>query len=217
MKKGFIYLLLSLLAIFIISACAPDTTETPDAIEEEAPVEVTEEAADEIGLPDAEVFQIVVDGIIGEGEYPNSYQDSATGLTLFWHNDQENLYIGLKSDHEGWSAIGFDPEQAMQGANIILVAMDGEDPLIRDDFGDGMFSHKPDQELGGTTDILSYAGQKHDSGYSFEFAIPLDSGDEFDKKLESGQEYDIILAVHASSIDFDVKHTSISSASIALD
>ncbi len=90
----------------------------------------------------------------------------------------------------------------MQGANIIMAAMDGQDALIRDDLGDGMFSHKPDEALGGTTDILAYAGKNLDKGYTFEFVIAMDSGNDFDTKLESGKEHPVILAAHGSSTDF---------------
>jgi len=219
MRKNIFYIMLLLIAILLGSACAPIPADKPAAVKNQEDVmeTVKEDSKETAPANDAGTGEISVDGKIDEGEYLNSYNDSSTGLILYWHNDKSNLYIGLQSKNNGWASIGFDPEKAMQGANLILVAMDGDNPIIRDDYGDGMFSHTPDEELGGNTDIISYAGKKNDSGYTFEFAIPMDSGDDFDKKLESGQQYTVILAVHASSIDFDLRHTSKSSTVILLD
>ncbi len=81
---------------FMVSACAPAADETA-AFEES---EISEEAERKdsraaSGPSDAE--EISMNGIIGEHEYRNSYQDRATGITLYWQHDQTNRYIGLKS------------------------------------------------------------------------------------------------------------------------
>jgi hypothetical protein len=61
------------------------------------------------------------------------------------------------------------------------------------------------------------AATKENSLTVYEFSIPMDSGDEFDKVLSPGNTYNIILAVNNSSIDFDRAHSARSSGQIMLD
>ncbi|MGM0366395.1 MAG: DOMON domain-containing protein [Actinomycetota bacterium] len=163
--------------------------------------------------PASAAGEIKTDGTIEENEYRYTITDSTTGLTLYWYNDSDNLYMGIETETEGWLSVGFDPEFAMKGANIIFLAIEDGQAKARDDYGTANFAHQPDTELGGTDDMIEYAA----SGTSFEFAIPLDSGDEYDKKLEPGSQYAIIMAVNDRSTDFDAKHTARSKATIQLD
>jgi len=158
---------------------------------------------------------IDVDERVEEIEYQNSYEDTVTGLTLFWGIDDPEIYIGIESEHEGWSAIGVAPGDTKLDAAIILVAIEGEEAIIRGDFGDGEVSHMPLEEQKRDAGILSYEGQRHDIGYSFEFVLAADSA--FGEILESPQGYDIILAVHATSNDFDEVHTLSNRVNINLD
>ena len=195
----------SVLALIFTPGCQPPaSTEGP--------------AEKDIDLADFSTGAIVIDGMAGPGEYPFSYKDPGTGIVLYWLNDTDDLYVCLESPSTGWTAIGFDPDGfAMKGANIILFAMDGEDVLVRDDFGVESFSHSDDEALGGSFNITQYAGKKAGDGTSFEFILPLISGDEFDKVLEPGNDYAIILSINSTDTDFNNKHTDKSSTTITLN
>jgi hypothetical protein len=158
-----------------------------------------------------------VDGSINEGEYAYSLADNATGIEFFWSHDGQELFAGIKTGSSGWVSAGFDPQSAMKDANIIFMALDGEDVVMRDDFGTSTFSHDDDVKLGGTNDITAFAAGRDGGITVYEFSIPLDSGDEFDRVLVPGNEYGIIFAVNDNGIDFDSKHTARGSASIQLD
>jgi len=139
-------------------------------------------------------------------------EDSATGLAVYWSQDNTLLYMGITGLGPGWAAVGFNPSFAMKDANIIMMAFSEDQALIRDDFGVSNFDHQPDTELGGTSDIEEHAG----SPDAFEFVILLDSGDEYDQELIPGQTYKMILAV-SDSPDFDSKHSKRSSVSVSLN
>lgn len=189
--------------IIFVPACSPST-------------------ADEAGIDkniDPDDFSsenINIDGMAGPDEYPFSYEDKETGIVMYWFNDSRNLYLCLESQSAGWTAIGFDPGFVKKGANIILFAMDSENVIVRDDYGVSSYSHSSDQDLGGSFDIIQYAGKKVGSGATFEFVLPLKSGDEFDKFLEPGNTYKVILAINSIDINFTVKHTNASSTTITL-
>lgn len=169
-----------------------------------------------IDLSDFSAKNIIIDGTAGPDEYPFSYEDKKTGIVMHWFNDPRDLYICLESPSAGWTAIGFDPDFVKKNANIILFAMEGENIIVRDDFGISSYKHASDQDLGGSSDIIRHAGKKTGNGTTYEFIVPLNSGDEFDKLLEPGKTYKIILAVNLEDKNFNIKHTAAGSTSITL-
>jgi hypothetical protein len=170
-------------------------------------------------VPDYETLlteNIIIDGSMDSHEYFFSLKDETTGLEVYWSNDSQYIYIGIIASSSGWTAIGFNPGFAMKGANIIFMAIDGQDIVMRDDFGNSTFSHSPDEDLGGSFDVEEYAGKVNGNKAMYEFKMLLDSGDEFDGVLNSGEEYKVILSVNDEVIDFDKKHIKKSSGSMQL-
>ena len=206
-----IILIFSLLYISIISGCS-----TPEQPERDIEDDLQPAVSEEINPENFPIDNITIDGNIEVNEYPFSYFDNVTGITLYWHNDSVNLYTGFKSQAEGWTAIGFDPGRLMEDANIILFTITNGNIIARDDYGTSVFTHSPDEELGGNFDIIEYTGNKENNITTIEFAIPLDSGDEYDRVLEPAGNYSVILAVNMKSNDFDSKHSKRSSTVIEL-
>lgn len=155
----------------------------------------------------------VVDGAIAAEEYPNSLFHGETGMMVSWWNDARVLYVALESPGTGWLSIGFDPIDAMLGANYILAAVSGDRLVIEDHFGTSRFAHSRDTQ----DDVLVAAGREQNGRTTVEFAIPLDSGDTADKPLLAGSSYVIHLAFHASSDTLTMRHTSRGEASLLLD
>ncbi len=206
-----IILVFSLLSIQIISGCS-----TPKEAGLEIEDKLQPDGSEEINLEDFPINNIAIDAQITTNEYPFSYFDNVTDITLYWHNDSKDLYIGLESQAEGWIAIGFDPERSMKDANIVLFALENENVIARDDYGTSNFSHSSDEELGGSFDITEYAGKKENNITTIEFVIPMDSGDEFDRVLEPTGNYSVIIAVNLANTDFNSKHSKKSSGVIEL-
>jgi hypothetical protein len=141
------------------------------------------------------------------------------GVEFHWMNDGENLYAALAAQTSGWVSVGFDPENQMQGANFIFGYVQDGTPVVQDMFGTkpkGRGSHPPDEQLGGTDDILEFAGSEQGDLTVIEFRIPLDSGDEFDKPLSAGTTHTVILA-RGRSDDSDSRHAAEGQAEITLD
>ena len=204
------------------AATSPPPT-SPPAAATSAPAmpEATEEPAAATTAPEpTEATSGVTwqaDGVIDEGEYPHVVE--AAGVTFHWANDDQNLYAAMAAETSGWVSVGFDPEVRMQGANYVLGYVEDGEAFIQDMFGvkpAGMGSHPPDVELGGSDDILAYAGREESGVTVIEFKIPLDSGDEYDKPLSPGESYDLITAV-GSGDDFDSIHVARGRGRITLD
>jgi hypothetical protein len=157
----------------------------------------------------------IIDGLVEEEEYSNLVYDDATGISVGWTCNDESIYIALISPGKGWVSIGIDPDSAMRGANFIIGYYD-EGVYISDEYGTSNFMHNTDKNLGGTNDILEYAGSESDQTI-IEFKIPLDSGDNYDKILEAGSIYDCIIAYNNNADSFTTKHTRIGNIQIKIE
>jgi hypothetical protein len=211
MKNQF-YTMLVVLIICILALTFSSCAETKETTSSEDKQENT-------AAPDSDTLlteNIVIDGSMDSHEYFFSLKDETTGLEVYWSNDRQYIYIGIIAGSSGWTAIGFNPEFAMKGANIIFMAINGKDIVMRDDFGNSTFSHSPDEDLGGSFDVEEYAVKADGDTAMYEFKMLLDSGDEFDGVLNAGEEYKVILSVNDRVIDFDSKHTKKSSSQIQL-
>lgn len=67
-------------------------------------------------------------------EYPHKLE--AKNMTVFWRIDKEQIHVKLTAKTTGWVAIGFDPEKAMQGADIIIGAVKKGKVKIEDHYAD---------------------------------------------------------------------------------
>lgn len=137
----------------------------------------------------------VADGVISEGEYDQSLDFG--DIRIWWTHDGTYLYLAMEGDTEGWVAVGINPERGMQGADYIFGYVENGEALIWDAYGTAPTgaNHPPDEDLGGTNDIVAFAGVEENGVTRFEVQKPLDSGDPYDQALEPGNSYPIIVAI----------------------
>jgi len=156
------------------------------------------------------------DGVVVDGEY--AHEAIIGEVRLWWRNDAEFLYLAMEAPTTGWIAVGLDPTNRMEGANFIFGAVADGEVQIWDAYGTAPVgaNHPPDEDLGGTNDIVTYTGVEEDGVTRFEVRIPLDSGDEYDKPLQPGSTYPVIAAVGTSD-SFDARHSSRAQGEITLD
>jgi len=156
----------------------------------------------------------VADGVISKGEYSRimtlfgtkSSGYSRGDLNISWKNDAEFLYIGLQGNTTGWLSIGFEPQEWMKNADMVIGSVDNGKTIVQDEFCTGSYGpHVPDTELGGTNDILESGGKDQNGQTIVEFKRKLDTGDKFDKAFVPGQNVSIIWAM-ANTDDDTEKH-----------
>ena len=87
-------------------------------------------------------------------------------------------------------------ENRMQGANYIIAADRDGAPAVYDAYGQGAVgaTHPEDTEIGGSDDLVASAVSVQGGVVRLEAQIPLDSGDQYDKVLQPGETYPIIVA-----------------------
>jgi hypothetical protein len=154
------------------------------------------------------------DGIVGDSEYsrsmllqsPARQGYSGGDMEISWRNDQEYLYLALNGSTDGWLAIGFEPLEWMKNADIIISSVQSGKALAQDEYCTGNYGpHLDDTMLGGTDDILEFAGRKEAGRTVFELKRKLDTGDKFDKAFSPGQAISIIWAL-SNNPDLSFKH-----------
>ncbi len=125
------------------------------------------------------------DGVLSEGEYTGEF--TAGNYLVRWFVHEDTAYFGVRAQTDGWVALGVQPGQAMQDAAIIIGFVDDSGADVTDQFSTGIFGpHSPDTELGGEYNILESGGATADGATVIEFSRLLDTGDEYDKPLSSG-------------------------------
>ena len=148
-----------------------------------------------------------VDGTISEGEYQATVYVAGGDFQISWRHEGAQYHFGLVARTVGWLAIGFDPEDAMQGADMIVGWVDDQGAAyVLDCYSTGAFGpHPPDTELGGTADILAFAGTQDSEMTVVEFSRRAAVDDRFDKPVPSDGEVQVVWAF-ANGDDFDEKH-----------
>ncbi len=160
-------------------------------------------------VPHVESSDVVIDGAIGGDEYAGSYVDSATGMSVYWEHDGDNIYVGVVGKGTGWVSIGFGPENSgMDGANIIIGYVDDASGVltISDEIGVG-FEHYSDADQGGSGNIIEKAGSQDGGVTTIEFVFPLNSGDVHDHAFQVGGTFGFILAYQKSTDDLVAYHS----------
>ncbi len=126
-----------------------------------------------------------------------------------WKFAGDEVEFTLIAPTTGWVGIGFEPSRAMRDASYVIGYVSGGEVFIREDFGTGNTSHASDVSLGGTQDVRVISGVEEAGKTTLVFAIPRDSGDEFDTVLNPGESYTVLLAYGPNgSNNFTARHQS---------
>lgn len=130
----------------------------------------------------------------------------AKDMEVFWTIDKEQIHVKLMAKTTGWVAIGFDPEKAMQGANIIIGAVKNGKVRIEDHYGDRKRGHSKDEKLGGENHVLNPAGEEADGVTTISFSLALDSKEKWDKSIVAKGTSRIMIAYGSGKDSFKAGH-----------
>jgi DOMON domain len=146
-----------------------------------------------------------IDGLAMTDEYERSQTISTVEVS--WTIDGDNLRMALSAPCTGYISVGFDPENRKEGGNYIIGYVADGEAVVRDHVGTRGNLHDADTDLGGTDNILAFAGTEIDGQTTLEFIIPLDSGDDFDRPLVPGNKHVILVAFQNTRDDLISIHS----------
>lgn len=154
--------------------------------------------------------------VFAQSVFSNEFKEVVDkDISFKWNVEGANLHIILSAPTEGWIAVGFNPSRVMKDADFKLAAVSNGKTIIEDHFGTGLFGHKSDTSIGGSSDYQLVNGRESGGVTTIEFTIPLNSGDEYDKILVKGDEVKVLLA-YGSNDDMTRKHKARTSVVIEL-
>jgi hypothetical protein len=166
-----------LLLVFILSGCAGPSSGS------QQPAATT--GSGNLPAVSAQPIAWTSDGTISDNEYTQFQQIG--DLQVFTRLEGDLFYMALRSQNDGYLALGIRPENKMQGADVIICTLTGTQIKISDAYATGIFGpHPEDTQLGGTNDLLDPSGSKQNGWSTFEFKRKLSTGDKYDKDLVAG-------------------------------
>ena len=116
-------------------------------------------------------------------------------MVFAWTIEGEQIHVKVSAGTTGWVGIGFGPEKAMQGANIIIgYFSEKKGAKVEDHYGDRKTGHKSDVKMGGTNDIVNPSAVEKDGVTTITFSFPLKSADKWDKPISTAGMTRIMLA-----------------------
>jgi hypothetical protein len=111
----------------------------------------------------------------------------------------------MKAKTSGWVAMAVQPGSRMLNADMVFGFVEEGEVTVYDLFSTGSTGpHPPDTELGGSNDILDFAGSEADGYTTIEFKRALITGDEYDNELSQGANQ--ILWSYGASDNFALRH-----------
>jgi len=139
----------------------------------------------------------------------------ATDWSFSWVITTNTVEFTMSAPTTGWIALGFNPSSRMKDADYILAYVENGKIHISDEYGTGNISHKSDVSLGGQESAKAIAFVEEPKKTTITFALPLNSGDKYDKVFIKGEKYKV-LAAYSTSKNFSSKHRKRDSVDIVL-
>jgi hypothetical protein len=208
-RKTALYMLAVILCSLLLTlACTtPQTTDTP---QQDTGAPDSYDMPDSTGTPASQQEDSgwKADAVISEGEYSRtaSYDDGK--YEIGWSSDDEYIYVFIRAETDGFVALGIQPGNTMQQADIIYGAVENGQTSVMDEYSANAFGpHKPDTDFdGGVDNITEYAGIESDGVTIIEFNRKLDTGDSYDHPVNNG--VNKIIWAYGSSDNPQFKHIS---------
>lgn len=153
--------------------------------------------------------RVVVDGYVDteEDEYPASFANAATGITVHWGFDDSLMYVALTSKGKGWIGAGFG-SALMHEANMIIGYYSDDSAEVFNHVGTGRV-HKAVPDSAGLIEDADVDFDDETGTMTVEFVYPLRWAGLKGVAvpgLEPGDTYDLILARNARTVSLAEKH-----------
>ena len=164
--------------------------------------------------------RVGIDGVIDNEdgrEYPATYKDKASGLTVHWGFDDSLIYVGLETKGRGWLAVGFGSPQ-MNGSNMMIGYYTDDSTEVMNQVG-GNHTHVRSPQSDSAIREAEIDFDEETGVTTMEFIYPLQfpAGETLAVPgLAPGGTYDVVLAQNTKSVSLSAKHTNFSTLKVKL-
>ena len=126
---------------------------------------------------------------------------SVGDMQIRWEFVDDMIEFEMQSPLDGWVALGFNDENQIVGANLIMAHCPDNQPQLTDMYVVGFGDPRPVDTLGSQPQASIISGGKN-NGTHIRFKIPQTSSDQHHFDLEPGQTIWLICA-YSESEDLD--------------
>lgn len=137
-----------------------------------------------------------------------AYQHSLelNSMTFSWSVEGQQIHIQLTAKTTSWVGIGFNPEKAMSGANIIIGVVEDGKFKVEDHYANRKTGHTRDDTSGGENNILNPSGSEKNGVTTISFSLLLNSGDKYDPPITPVGMTKVMLAFGRGKDSFKTHH-----------
>jgi hypothetical protein len=155
--------------------------------------------------------RVGVDGAIDNEdgrEYPATYADKASGLTVHWGFDDSLIYVGLETKGRGWVAIGFGSAKMHESNMMIGYYTDDSTEVVNQVGANNTHARSPQSDSAIREAEIEYDEETGITTMEFVYPLQFPAGNGLAiPALEPGDTYDIILAQNTKDASLNAKHT----------
>ena len=160
--------------------------------------------------------EIAVDGIVTLDEYSGSARVDER-MTVYWRVDGDIITMAVVARTEGMVAVGFGATVGMRDADMVIGWASDTGMAFFDAYSTGTTGpHPPDEELGGTYDLIEANATEQDGYTTLEFSRALVTGDPYDAELPASGELRLIWALGKDD-DFSAQHVARGAATLLME
>ena len=164
--------------------------------------------------------RVGIDGVIDNEdgrEYPATYADKASGLTVHWGFDDSLIYVGLETKGRGWMAIGFGSAKMNESNMMIGYYSDDSTEVMNQVGANYAHARSPQSDSAIREAEIDYDGETGITTMEFAYPLQFPAGQALAvAALVPGEAYDVILAQNTKTVSLSAKHTHKSALKVKL-
>lgn len=126
-------------------------------------------------------------------------------MSASWHFEDKRIFFEMSAPTSGWLTIGFNTNDNLKGAYLLMGhIVDGQTTVV-EYFVNKPGDYNPIDSYAAVPQVLHVEGSEKGKETIIKFSLPIKSKSDFQKNLNEGQSYTMILAY---SQEKDFQHHS---------
>jgi hypothetical protein len=164
--------------------------------------------------------RVSADGVIDNEdgqEYPATYVDKASGLTVHWGFDDSLIYVGMETKGRGWMAIGFGSARMHESNMLIGYYTDDSTEVMNQVGANYAHARSPQSDSAIREAEIEFDDETGITTMEFIYPLQFPAGPGLAiPGLLPGDTYDVILAQNTKDVSLNAKHTNKSAVKVKL-
>jgi DOMON domain len=158
-------------------------------------------------------LHIMILSLTSNSQKENLKTISKNGMTVSWYYEMDKIYFEMIAPTQGWVTIGFNTRADTEGAYLLMGCVTDGKAKVVEHYTISAGNYKPITTLGGNAAVQVIDGIQTSEGTRLKFSVLTKAASQFQRDLDHGISYTIILAY---SQEDDFQHHSIMRTSLRI-